>query len=94
MNELLPTLVKKGATLGANSTIICGHTIGAYSFIGAGAVVTNDVADYALMVGNPAKRRGWMCACGIQIAFEADGAVCQVCGRKYKKLETDKIQEI
>lgn len=94
MNELLSTLVKKGVTLGANSTIICGHTIGAYSFIGAGAVVTNDVPDYALMVGNPAKRKGWMCACGIQIAFEADGAVCQVCGRKYKKVETDKIQEI
>jgi len=94
MNELLPTLVKKGATMGANSTIICGHIIGAYSFIGAGAVVINDVADYAFMVGNPAKRKGWMCACGIQIAFEADGAICQVCGRKYKKLEIDKIQEI
>ena len=94
MDELRPTLARKGATLGANCTIVCGHTIGSYAFIGAGAVVTNDVPDFALMVGNPARRKGWMCACGIQISFAKDEAVCQACGRKYKKLKTEKIQEV
>lgn len=64
MDQVRPTLVKKGATLGANCTIVCGHTIGSYAFIGAGAVVTKDVPDHALMVGNPAKQIGWMCKCG------------------------------
>jgi UDP-2-acetamido-3-amino-2,3-dideoxy-glucuronate N-acetyltransferase len=64
MTEARPTLVKKGATLGANCTIICGNTIGIYAFVGAGAVVTHDVPDYALMTGNPAKRVGWVCRCG------------------------------
>ena len=64
MDQVRPTLVKKGATLGANCTIVCGHTIGRYAFIGAGAVVTKDVPDYALVVGNPAKKIGSMCICG------------------------------
>jgi UDP-2-acetamido-3-amino-2,3-dideoxy-glucuronate N-acetyltransferase len=63
-NEYAKTLVKKGASIGANATIVCGHNVGKYAFIGAGAVVTKDVPDYALMVGNPAKQIGWMCECG------------------------------
>ena len=84
-DEIRQTLVKEGATLGANSTIVCGHTIGRFAFIGAGAAVIDDVPDYALMVGNPAKIKGWMCECGIRLHFEKDRAVCDGCGRKYKK---------
>jgi UDP-2-acetamido-3-amino-2,3-dideoxy-glucuronate N-acetyltransferase len=83
MQESRPTLIKKGATLGANSTIICGHTIGAYAFIGAGAVVTQDVPDYALMVGNPARQQGWMCHCGEKLSSDL---FCPHCGKQY---ETD-----
>ena len=94
MDELRPTLIRKGATLGSNCTIVCGHTIGKYAFIGAGAVVTNDVPDYALMLGNPARQKGWMCACGTQISFKDDEAVCLACGEKYKRLGTREIQKI
>jgi hypothetical protein len=62
--EYLPTLVKRGASLGANSTVVCGTTVGKYAFVAAGAVVTRDVPDYALMMGVPAKQAGWMCECG------------------------------
>ena len=81
MDELRPTLVRKGATLGANSTIICGHTVGKYAFVGAGAVITKDVPSHALMVGNPAKQIGWMCICGEKID---DDLRCPVCGKAYK----------
>jgi UDP-2-acetamido-3-amino-2,3-dideoxy-glucuronate N-acetyltransferase len=87
MNELLPTLVKKGATLGANSTIICGNTIGAYSFIGAGAVVTEDVPDFALITGNPGRVTGWMCKCGVRLKVEEDNTVCGACGLRYQLTE-------
>ncbi len=60
--------MKRGASLGANCTVVCGHTIGAYAFVGAGAVVTKDVPDYALVVGNPARLTGWMCECGVKLA--------------------------
>jgi UDP-2-acetamido-3-amino-2,3-dideoxy-glucuronate N-acetyltransferase len=93
MVELRTTLVKKGATIGANATILCGITIGKYAFIGTGAVVLEDVADYALVVGNPAKRKGWMCACGVQLKFKADIARCAECGRNYRKPEPEKIVE-
>jgi UDP-2-acetamido-3-amino-2,3-dideoxy-glucuronate N-acetyltransferase len=63
------TRVAKGATIGANATILCGHTIGRYSFVGAGAVVTKDVPDYALVIGNPARQVGWMCECGERFDF-------------------------
>jgi UDP-2-acetamido-3-amino-2,3-dideoxy-glucuronate N-acetyltransferase len=88
MDELRPTLVKHGATLGANCTIICGTTIGCYAFIGAGAVVTKDVPDYALVVGNPSRIVGWMCACGNRIDFngtEKFGA-CRACQQLYRKV--------
>jgi UDP-2-acetamido-3-amino-2,3-dideoxy-glucuronate N-acetyltransferase len=85
-NEFRRTLVKRGATLGANCTVVCGYTIGRYAFVGAGAVVTRDVPDYALLLGNPARIAGWVCSCGVKLAAgltpPAD-AVCSACGRKY-----------
>ena len=88
-DEYKTTLVRRGASLGANSTVVCGVTIGRYAFIGAGAVVTRDVPDYALLHGNPAKLRGWMCACGVKLPFDTgDGggkAVCAACGAGYRK---------
>jgi len=87
MDELRPTLVRRGATLGANCTIVCGVTIGQYAFIGAGAVVVKDVPDFALVVGNPGKLIGWMCKCGNRLNFESgDGpGVCQTCQQIYWK---------
>jgi UDP-2-acetamido-3-amino-2,3-dideoxy-glucuronate N-acetyltransferase len=80
MDEARPTLVKRGATLGANCTIICGVTVGRFAFVGAGAVVTRDVPDYALVYGNPATMRGWMCECGEKLR---DTLQCPVCGLRY-----------
>jgi len=82
MDQVRPTLVKHGATLGANSTIVCGNTVGRYAFIGAGAVVTRNVPDHALMVGNPARQIGWMCQCGERLT---DDLECLVCGKTYFK---------
>ncbi len=79
------TLVKKGASIGANATIVCGHTIGEFAFIGAGAVVTKDVLPYALVVGNPARQIGWMSEYGHRLHFDENGiAVCPESGEKYK----------
>ena len=84
----------QGATLGANSTIVCGHTIGRFAFVGAGAVVIDDVPNYGLMVGNPAKIKGWMCECGIRVHFDKSGkAVCDACGSKYEK-KGDQVSKI
>jgi UDP-2-acetamido-3-amino-2,3-dideoxy-glucuronate N-acetyltransferase len=91
MDQLRPTLVKRGATLGANCTIVCGITIGEYAFIGAGAVVTRDVPPYALMAGNPARPIGWMSRHGERLDFPIDGtgeAVCPATGERYKLQET------
>ena len=87
MDELRPTLVRKGATLGANCTIVCGVTIGQYAFVGAGAVVSRDVPDYGLVVGNPARVIGWMCRCGNRIDFGADSGTgsCRACSTGYRK---------
>jgi UDP-2-acetamido-3-amino-2,3-dideoxy-glucuronate N-acetyltransferase len=85
MNQVRPTLVKKGATIGANATIICGHTIGRYAFIGAGAVVTKDVPDHALMAGNPARQIGWVCECGEKLN---DDLLCPVCGGAFRQTES------
>jgi UDP-2-acetamido-3-amino-2,3-dideoxy-glucuronate N-acetyltransferase len=82
MDQVRPTLVKKGATIGANATIVCGTTLGRYSFIGAGAVVTRNVPDYALVLGNPAKQIGWMCECGERLA---DDLECMSCNKSYQK---------
>ena len=83
--EYKPTIVKEGATLGANCTVVCGHTIGRYAFVGAGAVVTKDVPDYALVVGNPARLAGYMCECGVRLDMSGNEAVCPSCGKPYEK---------
>jgi len=83
-HEFKPTLVKEGTSIGANATIICGNTIGRYAFIGAGAVVTKDVPDYALVYGNPAQVKGWICECGTKLQKDGDNYVCPGCGKIYK----------
>ncbi len=83
----LPTLVKVGATIGANATIICGNTIGEWAFVGAGAVVTGDVPNHAIVVGVPIKIVGWMCECGNKLEFKREKAICKICKRKYQKKE-------
>lgn len=88
------TLVKEGASIGANATIVCGHTIGKWALIGAGAVVASDVLDHALMLGVPAKQKGWVCQCG-QI-LQSNGNIylkCPDCGRNYNEIE-NQIEEI
>jgi len=84
-HEFKKTLVRQGASLGANCTVVCGVTIGRYAFIGAGAVVIRDVPDYALMVGVPAVLKGWMCRCGntLQGIKDQETAVCNICGHNY-----------
>ena len=83
--EYMKTVVKKGASIGANATIVCGNNIGKYAFIGAGAVVTKEVPDYALMVGNPSKNIGWMSEFGERLNFDSTGiAICDNTGLKYK----------
>lgn len=84
-DEYKTTLVKKGASIGANATIVCGSTLGRYCFVGAGAVVTKDVPDYALVYGTPARIRGWVCQCGEQLDFQDDRTVCPNCGDSYRK---------
>jgi len=89
-----PTLIKEGASLGANSTIVCGHTIGRYAFVGAGAVVTKDVPDYALAVGNPARVVGWMSEAGEKLKFDPIGvALCPRSGLRYR-LENGLVRDV
>ena len=82
-NEFMKTIIKKGASIGANATIICGNTIGRYAFIGAGAVVTKDVPDYALILGNPGKKAGWMSEYGERLEFNKDNIA--ICGKTKSK---------
>jgi UDP-2-acetamido-3-amino-2,3-dideoxy-glucuronate N-acetyltransferase len=89
--EYLRTLVRTGASIGANATIVCGHDIGRFAFIGAGAVVTKEVPDFALVVGNPARQMGWMSEFGHKLKFDATGeATCPESGQRYK-LENGKV---
>ena len=86
-SEYKQTLVRQGTTIGANATVVCGHTIGRYAFIGAGAVVTEDVPDYGLVYGNPARLQGWMCQCGVKLEFPEGAEVttlCEACGKSYR----------
>ena len=82
--EYKTTLVKRGASIGANATILCGTTIGVYAFVGAGSVVTRDVADFALVVGSPARPQGWMCRCGIKLQLDGGEARCASCQSAYR----------
>lgn len=88
-SEYQTTLIRRGASVGANATIVCGVTLGEYCFVGAGAVVTHDVPAYALVYGTPARIQGWVCQCGVRLVFRVEGsqerAVCEKCGRCYKK---------
>ena len=86
-SEYRKTIVRKGASIGANATIVCGSTLGQFAFIGAGAVVTSDVPDFALMVGVPARRVGWMCQCGLRLEVKGGKGTCPTCGAGY--LEKD-----
>ena len=79
------TLIREGASIGANATIVCGHTVGRWALIGAGAVVTKHVPDHALMLGGPALRKGWVCECGQILRFVAKRAQCADCGRRYEE---------
>ncbi len=93
-SEYAKTHVGRGATIGANSTIVCGHDIGEYAFVGAGAVITKTVKPYALMVGNPAKQIGWMSEYGHRLEFDANNiAVCRESGEKYK-LENEMVSKM
>jgi UDP-2-acetamido-3-amino-2,3-dideoxy-glucuronate N-acetyltransferase len=84
--ELLPTVVRRGATIGANATVVCGLEVGAYAFVAAGAVVTRDVARHALVAGNPARRIGWVCTCGIRLPEDLR---CKDCGRSFELVAAD-----
>ena len=88
-DEYKTTLIKKGASVGANATIVCGVTLGQYCFIGAGAVVTHNVPDFGLVYGNPGRVQGWMCQCGVRLEFEKvdeqEQALCSECGERYSK---------
>ncbi len=86
-HEYRPTLVRKGTSIGANATIVCGVTLGEYAFIGAGAVVTSDVPAFALMVGVPARRVGWMCHCGERLRVRDGAAGCAACGTSYREAQ-------
>lgn len=93
-DQYRPTIVQRGASIGANATIICGHTIGRYALIGAGAVVTKDVKPYALVVGNPARQTGWVSEYGHKLKFDSNNiAVCPESGQRYK-LEGGEVSEI
>lgn len=95
-HEYRSTLVRRGATLGANATILCGITIGRFAFVGAGSVVTRDVPDFALVAGNPGRASGWMCRCGIKLQLPGKigrkGGQCQGCGAKYRGGETGLVE--
>ena len=96
-DEYKDTLVKKGATIGANATVICGHTLGKYCFIGAGTVVTKDVPNYGLVVGNPGRLRGYVCFCGDKLGIDVstddiDQIECQSCGKNFRK-ENGQVME-
>ena len=93
-SEYRKTVVKEGASIGANATIVCGHDIGQYAFVGAGAVVTKDVPDYAIVLGNPARIRGYVCKCGEKLTFTDGRAVCPACGKAYEMNEKSEVKEM
>ena len=91
-DEYLKTLVKKGSTIGANSTIVCGITLGKYCFVGAGSVVTRDIPDHAMVYGVPSEIHGWICECGNKIVLDKKESICNKCGKTFKKINNQKIE--
>jgi UDP-2-acetamido-3-amino-2,3-dideoxy-glucuronate N-acetyltransferase len=91
--KLEPTLLKEGCSIGANATILAGLTIGRFAMIGAGAVVTRDVPDFALVVGNPARLQRWLCRCGENLTFRQGSATCK-CGARYRLCDKDRVEEL
>lgn len=89
--EYKQTIIKKGASIGANSTIVCGYDIGRYAFIGAGAVVTKDIPDYALVVGNPARIIGYVCECGNRLEKRNNEYKCNICNKEYEMLNENLV---
>ena len=96
-DEFRRTLVRRGASIGANATVVCGATLGEFAFVGAGSLVTRDVPDHALVFGVPARIRGWMCRCGIKLGLPpsspAAEAVCAVCGDRYEQ-DGDRVRRL
>ncbi|MFH1071780.1 MAG: acyltransferase [Candidatus Glassbacteria bacterium] len=97
-NEYMKTLVRQGATIGANATVVCGNTIGRHAFVGAASLVTRDVPDYALVFGVPARLQGWMCRCGVRLELgtgsrDTEEATCSACGKPYRR-EGHRVEEI
>ena len=88
-NEYKDTIIKKGASIGANATIVCGHTIGSYAFVGAGSVVTRDVPNYALVVGNPARFKYYVCECSERMRFKDNKFICPICHKEYELLDEE-----
>lgn len=93
-DDYATTRVCHGASIGANATIVCGATIGAWAFVAAGAVVSRDVQPYALVAGVPARRIGWVCACGHTLRFESDRTSCGECGRSYERTGEESVREV
>jgi UDP-2-acetamido-3-amino-2,3-dideoxy-glucuronate N-acetyltransferase len=93
-SDYAATLVQRGASIGANATVICGVTIGSWAFVAAGAVVTRDVPAYALMAGVPAKRIGWACQCGATLKFTGESAICPDCQRAYRRRADEEVVHV
>lgn len=92
-DEYRKTTIKKGASIGANATIVCGHDIGRYAFVGAGSVVTKNVPDYAMVYGTPARVKGYVCQCGEKLNFTDGCATCSACQKKYTINENNEVKE-
>jgi len=93
-SEYRRTIIKKGTSIGANATIVCGHSIGMYAFVGAGSVVTKDVPDYALVYGTPAAVHGYVCRCGEKLNFHLGRSICPICGERFVQMPTGVQKEI
>jgi UDP-2-acetamido-3-amino-2,3-dideoxy-glucuronate N-acetyltransferase len=92
--DFLPTRVRRGASIGANATILCGNTIGEHALVGAGSVVTKDVPPHAVVYGNPARQQGWACQCGVILRFRQGRAICGECARQYRQQSPTSIEPV
>jgi UDP-2-acetamido-3-amino-2,3-dideoxy-glucuronate N-acetyltransferase len=92
--DFAPTRVRRGASIGANATVVCGVTIGCHALVGAGAVVTKDVPDHAVVYGSPARLRGWACECGVVLQVKHGAAICDDCGRQYRQESPQQLTRV